>query len=508
MKRLQKIGFDNNKYLEEQSKAILKRAEKFGNKLYLEFGGKLSNDLHASRVLPGFDPNVKIKLLQKLADKSEIIICIYSGDIERKKIRQDFGLAYDTQILRDIDDLHAYGLTVRGVVITRYKDQPVVDLFKTKLERRGIKVFTHYPIPGYPNDVDVITSPKGYGKNEYIKTERPIVVVTAPGGGSGKLGTCLSQVYHENMKGIPAGYAKFETFPIWNLSLNHPVNIAYEASTADLGDINEVDYFHLETYQKTAINYNRDIEIFPVVKKILLKIMGNDNVYQSPTDMGVNRAGFAIIDDKICKEAAAQEVIRRYFKYSCEYVAGNANKKTIKRIEQIMLGKLDLRIQDRNVVIPARDTAKIAEEKQKGHDGIYVGAAIELHDGNIICGNNSSLLHASSAIILNTIKKLSDIPKKIDLISRNVLDSIRKMKKNILNTEKVSLNLEETLIALSISATTNPTVEIAMNSLKQLRGCEMHMTHIASPGDEIGLRRLGINLTSDPQYASKTLFVN
>ncbi|UYP45071.1 hypothetical protein NEF87_001356 [Candidatus Lokiarchaeum ossiferum] len=505
---MQKKGFDNKKYLEEQSEAILKRAKKFGNKLYLEFGGKLSNDLHAARVLPGFDPNVKIKLLQKLADKCEIIICIYSGDIERKKIRQDFGLAYDTQILRDIDDLHAYGLTVRGVVITRYKDQPVVDIFKTKLQRRGIKVFTHHPIPGYPNDVDIITSQKGYGKNEFIQTERPIVVVTAPGGGSGKLGTCLSQVYHENLNGSQAGYAKFETFPIWNLPLNHPVNIAYEASTADLGDINEIDYFHLETYKKTAINYNRDIEIFPVVKKILVKIMGNDKVYQSPTDMGVNRAGFAIIDDIICQEAAIQEVIRRYFKYSCEYVVGNANKKTMKRIEQIMLGKLDLHAHDRKVVTPARNTAKLSEEQHKGHDGIYVGAALELKDGNIICGNNSSLMHASSAIILNAIKFLSDIPMKIDLISRNVLDSIRKMKIDILNTDKVSLNLEETLIALSISATANPTAEIAMDSLKQLRGCEMHMTHIASPGDEIGLRRLGINLTSDPQFASKNLFVS
>ncbi len=501
-------GFDNTKYLEEQSTAILKRAEKFGNKLYLEFGGKLSNDLHAARVLPGFDPNVKIKLLQKLKDKSEIIICIFSGDIERRKIRQDFGLAYDTQILRDIDDLHANGLTVRGVVITRYNEQSVAKLFKTKLERRGIKVFVHYSIPGYPTDVEMITSPEGYGKNEFIETERPIVVVTAPGGGSGKLGTCLSQVYHENMRGNLAGYAKFETFPIWNLSLNHPVNIAYEAATADILDYNEVDPFHLETYKETAINYNRDIEIFPVVKKILLKIMGNDHVYQSPTDMGVNRAGFAITNDANCRKAAAQEVIRRYFKYSCEYVGGNATEKTIKRIEQIMLGKMDLNIRERNVVLPARDAADHARLNQKGHDGIFVGAALEIDTENIIQGSNSSLLHASSAIILNAIKFLAGIPKKIDLISHNVLDSIRKMKTNILNSNKISLNLEETLIALSISAMTNPTAELAMASLTKLRECEMHMTHIASPGDEIGLRRLGINLTCDPQFASKMLFVS
>ncbi|MHA1519533.1 MAG: DUF1846 domain-containing protein [Promethearchaeota archaeon] len=504
---MENVGFDNEKYLEEQSAAILKRAERFGNKLYLEFGGKLSNDLHAARVLPGFDPNVKIKLLQKLRDTSEIIICIFSGDIERKKMRQDFGLAYETQILRDIDDLHEYGLFVRGVIITRYLDQPSVNIWKTKLERRGINVYIHRPIPGYPNDVNLIVGDEGYGKNEFIPTERPIVVVTAPGGGSGKLGTCLSQVYHENKRGIAAGYAKFETFPIWNLPLNHPVNIAYEASTADLGDINEVDPFHLEQYSQTAINYNRDIEIFPVVKKILTKIMGTEDVYQSPTDMGVNRAGFAITNDLLCQKAAVQEVIRRFYRYSCEYISGNTNEKTIDRVEKLMHEKLDITPLDRIVVNPARKAAKQAKIKEKGHNGIYVGASIALPDGKIVTSCNSALLHAASALVLNAIKILAGIPEKIDLISRHVLDSIREMKTHILNGKEVSLDLQETLIALSISATTNPTAELAMQQLNLLNFCDVHMTHMASLGDNVGLRKLGVNLTCDPQFATNSLFI-
>ncbi len=308
------IGFDNEKYLEEQSEAIINRAAQFG-KLYLEFGGKLSNDFHAARVLPGFDPDGKIKLLQRLKDRSEIIICIYSGDIERRKVRQDSGLAYDTQILSDIDDLRKYGLSIRGVVITRYQNQPIVNQFKKKLQRREIEVFIHHIIDGYPTDIEHIVSDEGYGKNDFVQTEAPIVVVTGPGGGSGKLATCLSQLYHEHKQGISAGYAKFETFPIWNLALDHPVNTAYEAATADLGDYNEVDPFHLEEYKATAINYNRDVEIFPVVKRFLEKIMGPQQVYKSPTDMGVNRSGFSITDDNVCQNAAKQEIIRRFFKY-------------------------------------------------------------------------------------------------------------------------------------------------------------------------------------------------
>ena len=503
------LGFDNKKYLTEQSESIINRAEQFGNKLYLEFGGKLSNDLHAARVLPGFDPNVKIKLLQKLRSKSEIIICIFSGDIERRKVRQDFGLAYETQILRDIDDLRNYGLFVRGVVITRYHDRsPIVDQFKQKLERRNIEVFLHYPIEGYPTAIDLIASEEGYGKNDFIKTKAPIVVVTAPGGGSGKLATCLSQIYHEHKQGVSAGYAKFETFPIWNLTLNHPINIAYEAATADLGDFNQVDPFHLENYHTSAINYNRDIEIFPVVKRFLEKIMGPQQLYKSPTDMGVNRAGFSIIDDAVCQEAAKQEVIRRYFKYNCEYVQGKNNSNTIGRIEQIMRGKLNLTPEDRIVVPHARRAAKDAEMAQKGNDGIYVGAALHLHDGHIVTGKNSPLMHSSSSLILNAIKYLAKMPDEIDLISRSVIESIQTFKTTILETKHLSLNLEETLIALSISATTNPSAQVAMGHLKAIRGTEVHKTHIPSLRDEIIWRKLDSNLTTDPNFDVTQLLLN
>ncbi len=503
---MMQTGFDNQKYLEEQSQAIIDRAQQFGNKLYLEFGGKLSNDLHAARVLPGFDPNVKIKLLQKLRDSCEILVCIYSKDIERRKIRQDYGLAYDTQILKDIDDLRKYGLSVRGVVITRYTEQPIVRQFKTLLERRGIPVFLHYPIAGYPTDIKHIVSDEGYGKNPYIPTQAPIVVVTGPGGGSGKLATCLSQIYHEYTSGVEAGYAKFETFPIWNLPLNHPVNIAYEAATADLGDINEIDPFHLATFDTTAINYNRDIEAFPIIQRILKKIMGLQNIYKSPTDMGVNRAGFAIQNDEICQIAAKDEVIRRYFKYRCEFAQGKTRLETITRVEHILKNKLDLQPEDRKVVLHARSIAAQGEQAGKGNRGIYVGAALELSSGEIMTGCNSELMHSSSSLLLNTIKYLAGIPEKIDLISRSIIDSIRTLKNTVFNTSQISLNLEETLIALSISATTNPSAQEAMEHLIALRGTEVHMTHIPSPGDEAGWRKLGVNLTTDSNFAGKNLF--
>ena len=505
---MNKIGFDNEKYLEEQSEAIIKRAAQFGNKLYLEFGGKLSNDLHAARVLPGFDSNGKLKLLQRLKDRSEIIICIFSGDIERRKVRQDFGLAYDVQILRDIDDLRQYGLRIRGVVITRYQDRPIVNQFMKKLQRRDIDVFIHHTIEGYPTDIEHIVSDKGYGKNDFIQTDAPIVVITGPGGGSGKLATCLSQIYHEHKHGVSAGYAKFETFPIWNLPLNHPVNTAYEAATADLGDINQVDPFHLEEYQVTAINYNRDIEIFPVVKRFLEKIMGPQQVYKSATDMGVNRAGFSIIDDDVCQNAAKQEIIRRFFKYNREYVQGRTELSTINRIDHIMRVKMNLTPEHRIPVSYARKAAKNAEKSKKGNNGVYVGAAICLHDGKVITGKNSPLMHSSSSLILNTIKHLAKLPDEIDLISRSVIDSIRAFKTNILNADKLSLNLEEMLIALSISATTNPSAQVAMEHLKDIRGTEVHMTHIPSLGDEVGWRKLGVNLTTDPNFAGSQLFIN
>lgn len=501
-------GFDNEKYLREQTAAILDRAKRFGNKLYLEFGGKLVWDFHAARVLPGFDPNVKLCLLQRLKDQSEILVTVYAGDLERGKVRTDFGLSYAEVLQKEIDDLRAHELVVRAVVITRCNGRrPVVQKFKNKLEHRGLDVYIHRPIEGYPNDVDRIVSPEGYGANPHVETEKPVVVVTAPGPGSGKLATCLNQVYHEYERGVEAGYAKFETFPIWNLPLEHPVNVAYEAATADIGDFNQVDPFHLQAYDETAVNYNRDVEAFPVVKKIVAKILGSEQAYQSPTDMGVNRAGFAICNDQVCQYAALQEVIRRFFWYSSEFVTGITGKDTVDRIEQIMRGKLDLKPTDRLVVSPARSSAVEARVKGKGHGKIFVGAAMQLRDGTVVTGKNSPLLHASSALILNAVKKLAQIPAQVDLLSRNVIDSIATLKRDVFNSDEPSLDLEETLIALSISAPTNPTVALCMEKLKALRACEMHMTHIPTPGDEAGLRRLGIHVTSDPHFSSRRLFI-
>jgi len=503
---INKIGFDNEKYLEEQSKNILDRASKFGNKLYLEFGGKMIFDYHASRILPGFDPNVKLKLLKRLGDKIEVIVCIYSGDIERRKIRADFGIPYDIDAMKLIDDIRDAGIDVCGVVVTRFNGQQVVKQFMNKLERRNIKVYTHHPIKGYPTNIDLIVSDEGYGANEYIETTKPIIIVTAPGPGSGKMATCLSQVYHENTKGSEAGYAKFETFPIWNLPLKHPVNMAYESATADLGDFNQVDPFHLEAHGKTSINYNRDVEAFPVVKKIMQRIMGTKLVYKSPTDMGVNMAGYAIIDDDVCQEAAKQEMIRRFFRYSCEYAMGVATKKTVERAE-LLMKELNLTQDDRKVVKPARQASIAAREKGKGNEGVFAGAAIQLKDGSIVTGNNSSRMHSASALILNTIKQLAGLPKDIFILSPNILDSISALKSEVFNDKKLSLNLEETLIALSISADFNPSAKVAMEKLKELNGCDMHSTHIPTPGDEAGLRMLGLRVTSDPNFSSKRLFI-
>lgn len=500
------VGFDNERYLSEQSASIIKRAEKFGNKLYLEFGGKLVFDYHAARILPGFDPNVKMRLLQKLKERSEVVICLFAGDIERKKIRADFGITYDADTLKLIDDLRAWGIEIHSVVVTRFDDQPAVKQFISSLERREIRVYTHRATKGYPTDVDLIVSDEGYGANEYIETEKPIVVVTAPGPGSGKLGTCLSQLYHEYKRGVHAGYAKFETFPVWNLPLKHPVNIAYEAATADLGDFNQVDPFHLEAHGKTSINYNRDVEIFPVVKKILERIMGAESVYQSPTDMGVNRAGFAISNDEAVRDAATQEVIRRYFRYNCEYVMGLTTRETVQRVE-LLMKELNVKPTDRKVVEPARGAALEAEKKKKGNEGIFCGAAVELKDGSIVTGENSPLMHAASSLVLNAVKKLAGIPDKIHLISPHVIESIGSLKTEILKTNKLSLDLQETLIALSVSSTANPSAQLAVEKLKELNGCEVHTTHIPTPGDEAGLRKLGVNLTSDPNFSSKSLFV-
>ncbi len=499
------IGFDNSKYLREQTKFINQRAEQFGNKLFLEFGGKLMFDMHASRVLPGYDPNVKMRLLQKLKDRLDYIICIYAGDIERRKIRADFGISYDQATLKLIDDLREWDLDVTAVVITRYENSPGVIQFARVLELNKIPVYKHYAIHGYPENVEHIVSEHGYGSNTFIKTTKPIVVVSGPGPGSGKMATCLSQVYHENKRGIKAGYAEFETFPIWNLPLKHPVNITYEAATADLGDFNQIDPFHLKVYNERAVNYNRDVATFPVLKKILNSIMGNGTPYQSPTDMGVNRAGFAIIDDQIVQAAAVEEIIRRYYSYNCEYASGRTEKSTIDRINQIM-EEIGVQTTSRKVIIPAHNAADEARSQKKGHAGIYSGAAIELSNGTIITGKNSSLMHAPSAVVLNAIKYLAEVPSKIDLISPNIMESIGDLKSELSGKREVSLNLQETLIALSNSVITNPTAKLALEKLKELKNCEMHLTHMPTPGDDVGLRRLGVHLTCDPIFTGKNLF--
>jgi len=503
---MKKIGFNNEKYLKEQTSAILERVEMFNNKLYLEFGGKLLFDHHAARVLPGYDPNVKVRLLQELKDKAEILLCIYAGDIERKKLRADFGITYDVDALKLIDDIRDLGLTVSGVVITRFDNQPAAKIFKNRLERRNIKVYTHPYTKGYPVDVEVIVSNEGYGINEYIPTEKPLVIVTGPGPGSGKLATCLSQIYHDHKKGIKSGYSKFETFPIWDLPLKHPVNVAYEAATADIGDFNLIDPFHLEAYGTPVVNYNRDVEVFPVLKRIFEKLTGSKSIFASPTDMGVNRISAGIIDDEAVREAAKQEVIRRYFRYSCEYAMGFTDKDTIQR-SVLLMKELNLKPEDRSVVEPAKQAALEASMKGKGNQGIFCGAAIELHDGSIVTGKNSPLMHSASSLVLNAIKKLAGIPDNIPLLSSNIIELTANLKKDILQSKSISLDLEETLISLSISVATNPTAQLALNKLKELRGCEVHMTHIPTPGDETGLRRLGVNLTSEPNFSTKNLFI-
>jgi uncharacterized protein (UPF0371 family) len=500
-----RLGFDSEKYLEEQTRAILERMDRFSSRLYLEFGGKLLYDYHAARVLPGFDPNIKMRLLQKVREQAEIILCIYAGDIERKKMRADFGIAYDSDALKLIDDLREWNLDVRAVVITRFEDQPAAVLFKNKLERRGLPVHTHSATRGYPTDVDLIVSDRGYGANSFIETRKPLVVVTGPGPGSGKLATCLSQLYHEHQRGIRAGYAKFETFPIWNLPLKHPVNAAYEAATADIADVNMIDPFHLEACGEAAVNYNRDIQAYPLLTRILSRILDGETLYRSPTDMGVNRAGFGITDDDAVREAAIQEVIRRYFRYASEYALGLTTRETVQRVE-LLLSDLNAEPEDRPVVEPARQAAIEAERNGKGHDGVYCGAALHLRDGRVVTGKNSPLMHAASSLLLNALKTLAEIPDRMPLLAPSILESIAHLKAHT-GSRSPSLSLEETLIALGISATTNPAAQLAIERLEDLKGCEMHLTHMPTPGDEGGLRRLGVNVTSDPNFASKSLFI-
>lgn len=501
--RMKKLGFDPKKYIEEQSKFILERVNNY-DKLYLEFGGKLIGDKHAKRVLPGFDEDAKIKLLQKLKDKTEIVICVYAGDIERNKIRGDYGITYDMDVLRLIDELRDYELEVNSVVITRYNNQPSTKLFINKLERRDIKVYTHAEIEGYPSNIDVIVSEEGYGKNSFIETTKPIVVVTAPGPGSGKLATCLNQLYHEHKAGRVAGYSKFETFPVWNLPLKHPVNIAYEAATVDLKDVNMIDYFHFEKYNQIAVNYNRDLEMFPVVKRIIEKITGQESVFQSPTDMGVNRVGFGIIDDEVVKEASKQEIIRRGFTTECDYKKGLLDEEIINRMKLIM-EDLALKKEDRVPVRPARDYANKLREKTENNE-IPAVIAFELQDGRIITGRTSCLMDSCSAAILNSIKALANISDEIFLLSPVILETIQNLKTKNLHSKITALDAREVLIALSMGAITNPTAQLAFDKLSMLEGVQAHSTVMLNKDDEQILRKLGIDVTYDPIYPSENLY--
>lgn len=501
-----KNGFDSEVYLKEQTAAISRRLSLFPDRLYLEFGGKILNDFHAARVLPGYDPNVKVKLLEALKSQLDIILCIYAGDIERRKLRADFGITYDADALKLIDDLAGWGLAVSAVVITRYEEQASARIFANRLQRQGIKVYTHRFTRGYPTDIETVVSDQGYGANQFIEVSKPLVVVTGPGPGSGKLATCLSQLYHEYRQGKQAGYAKFETFPIWDLPLKHPVNVAYEAATADLGDFNLVDPFHLEAYNQRAINYNRDVEAFPLLRRILRKISGNGFIYKSPTDMGVNVVSRGITDDAVVQEAARQEIIRRYFRYQCEYLMGFCEQPAVERAE-LLMKEMNLKPEDRSVVAPAREAAAEARLKNKGHNGIYVGAAIELKDGRIVKGYNSPLMHAASSATLNALKILAGIPDHIHLLPPAALERAAYLKQDIFGGKALSLDLTEVLTCLAITSSASPATQLALDQLKELKGCEMHLTHLPTPGDETGLRRLNFNLTSDPFFASKNLFI-
>lgn len=488
-------GFDNEKYLKLQAEHIAERIEQSGNKLYLEFGGKLFDDFHASRVLPGFAPDSKVKMLMELRDIAEIIIVINAADIEKNKVRGDLGITYDLDVLRLIDAFRGIELYVGSVVISQYAGQPAADVFKKRLEALGIRVFLHYPIPGYPSNIPLIISDDGYGKNDYIETTRPLVVVTAPGPGSGKMAICLSQLYHEYKRGKKAGYSKFETFPIWNLPLKHPVNLAYEAATADLNDVNMIDPFHLEAYGKTAVNYNRDVEIFPVLNTMFEKIFGS-SPYKSPTDMGVNMAGYCITNDEAVRSASKQEIIRRYYHTLCDRRTGRSEEAAVYKIE-LLMNQAGVDINDRAVGVLARHRAA---------DTGMPAAAIELHDGTIITGKTTSLLGASSAALLNALKYMGGIGREIHLISPIIIQPIQHLKVDHLGNTNPRLHTDETLIALSMSAATSPTAELAMRQLEKLRGCEAHSSVILSQVDDLVFKKLGMNLTCEPQYQTKKLY--
>ena len=490
-----KIGFDNEKYLQLQSEHIRERISKFDNKLYLEFGGKLFDDYHASRVLPGFAPDSKLKLLMQLSDQAEIVIVISAGDIEKNKVRGDLGITYDTDVLRLMDSFKEKGLYVGSVVITQYSGQPSANAFKSRLEKLKIKVYTHYNIEGYPSNIPLIVSDEGYGKNDYIETTRPLVIITAPGPGSGKMATCLSQLYHEHKRGIHAGYAKFETFPIWNIPLKHPVNLAYEAATADLNDVNMIDPFHLEAYGETTVNYNRDVEIFPVLDAIFEKIYGK-NPYKSPTDMGVNMAGNCICDDEVCREASNQEIIRRYYSALKGLAQGTSDEEEIYKIK-LLMNQAHITIAKRKVVDAALKRAK--ETKSPA-------VALELEDGKIITGKTTPLLGASAAMLLNALKTLAGLDDSLHLISPTVIEPIQKLKIECLGSKNPRLHTDEVLIALSICAATDKNAELALAQIPNLRGCQAHSSVMLSSVDIKQFKKLNIQLTSEANFENKKYF--
>ena len=491
-----KLGFDNEKYLSLQSEHIRDRLKQFGGKLYMEFGGKLFDDFHAARVLPGFEPDSKIRMLMQLADQAEVVIVINAADIEKNKVRGDLGITYDLDVMRLIDAFRSIGLYVGSVVLTQYQGQHAADAFQRRLEQLGIKVYRHYPIVGYPTNVELIVSEEGFGRNEYIETERSIVVVTAPGPGSGKMATCLSQLYHEHKRGIRAGYAKFETFPIWNLPLKHPINVAYEAATADLDDVNMIDPFHLDAYGVTTVNYNRDVEVFPVLNAIFKRIYG-ESPYKSPTDMGVNMIGSCITDDEVCREASKQEIIRRYYAAMCTARQGMSDSRPAEKIH-LLMNQLDITAAANRPVV----NAAMAKAEETGQPA----AAIELPSGEIVTGKTSKLLGASSAALLNALKKLGRIHDDMHLISPIVIEPIQDLKVNHLGNHNPRLHVDEVLIALSISAATNPTAEMAMRQLDKLKGCEAHSSVILSGVDASTFRKLGLNVTCEPRYQTKKLY--
>lgn len=490
-----RVGFDNEKYLHMQSERIKERIGQFGGKLYLEFGGKLFDDYHASRVLPGFKPDSKINMLLQLKEDAEIVIVINAGDIEKNKVRGDLGITYDADVLRLIDAFRGYGLYVGSVVLTQFNGQASAAAYEKKLESLGIRVYKHYPIEGYPANIPHIVSEEGFGKNDYIETEHSLVVITAPGPGSGKMATCLSQLYHENKRGVKAGYAKFETFPIWNIPLRHPVNLAYEAATADLNDVNMIDPFHLEAYGETTINYNRDVEVFPVLNAMFEQIYGA-SPYKSPTDMGVNMAGNCIFDDEAVCAAAKTEIIRRYYKALCDYRKGDLSDEVIYKLE-LLMNQAGISTEDRAVAAAAN---KRAEET--GDPAV----AIELPDGTIVTGKTSGLLGASAAMLLNALKKLAGIPKEVKLIAPEVIEPIQKLKVGHLGNRNPRLHTDEVLIALSICAAEDAQAALALEQLEKLKCCEVHSTVILSSVDEKIFKKLGVNLTCEAKYETKQLF--